>query len=438
MSSLIARVAVVVMMACVWPLITVGAEITNVIDAFDSGKPFDGILALRFQHLQRRSLIVREWICNPDDNKDASGKNPFCPNAPQVIDTRQMRSTEVMNVLNVDIRAGLHRDLEFYATIPLVLGWQSKLDHDSGVNSGNSMVDSELSASLLSLPYESANRIGLGDVTLGIKYAPIHADRAPHNPSWVIGFEYLAPIGETRAAGNTGVGGSIHGITLYTAISRRLAPWVEPYFKTHGTLRLRSGEPFDYAITTQTLRRPGDSLGITMGAEFYPWHPPSEKGQYLIFDLNISAEFTFEGREFTELFDALGDSTCDPMQGCNLTLYTRDAGVPGPNGVFRTSDGVTDVEQYGRLGMSVGVAYQPLSYLRIRLGFEYQHVTSHYLTFADAGKDLDGQGDVQLFNSRGQNEYNPKYNENIDDYGKRFRLDDSHQYQVTLSIEGQL
>ncbi|HIA02922.1 MAG TPA: hypothetical protein EYN06_01270 [Myxococcales bacterium] len=419
-------------LAC--PATSRSADVTNVIDAFDGSKTFDGIFSIRFAHEQRRSLIVREWICDKNDNPGATGKNPFCPESSQVLDARQMRFTEVMNVLNLDLRAGLYKDLEFYATIPVVLGWESRLEHDTGVASGNSTVDSELSPSLFSLPYRSANRVGLGDVTLGLKFAPLHADRDPHYPSWVVGFEYLAPLGKKRTAGDSGVGGAVHAITLYTAISRRLASWVEPYFKTHGIIRVRNGEPFDYALTTQTLKQPGDSLGITMGAEFYPWNQPSETGQYVSVDLALSAEFTFEGREFTELFDALGDSDCDPLGDCNLTLYTHYAA----KGEFVTSDGVTDVEQYGRLGVSLGATYQPMSNLRVRLGFSYFHVTSHYLTFADAGKDLDGQGDVQAFNSLGQNEYNPKYNENIDDFGKRFRLDDSHIYRFILSVEGQL
>ncbi len=63
---------------------------------------------------------------------------------------------------------------------------------------------------------------------------------------------------------------------------------------------------------------------------------------------------------------------------------------------------------------------------------------SHCLTFADAGKNLDGKGNVEHSNDDGLNEYNPFYNETYDDFGSRFRVDEDSAFGVMLSIEGQL
>ncbi len=45
----------------------------------------------------------------------------------------------------------------------------------------------------------------------------------------------------------------------------------------------------------------------------------------------------------------------------------------------------------------------------------------HFLTFADAGTDLDEQNAVELENEKGRNEYNPVYADGIDYPGNRFR-----------------
>jgi hypothetical protein len=214
-------------------------------------------------------------------------------------------------------------------------------------------------------------------------------------------------------------------------------PWAEPYFRFSGILRFPSrSSPFQNERVTQTLVSPGHSLGLRVGAEFYPWRIPSDDGQYVSVDMAFTADFTFEGREFTELFDALGTSDCDPATNCHRTALTRgertDLGTP------RKTDGVTDVEQYGRFGLQTAVVYQALANLRLRLGFNYWHTTSHFITFADAGKDLDGQNNVEHDNSDHLNEYNPFYNESYDDFGKRFRVDDKNSFEVVFSVEGQI
>lgn len=424
------------------------AEITRVLDAFQPDKVWDGLLGVRFVHHSNSALILREWICQKSDAIDVNlGANPNCPNGNRVVDSRQLAFNESINVLNLDLRVGLYTNMEFYATLPIVVGWQSELTHDTGVTGGNSLVDSPLTPSLFEVPYSSGSRAGVGDMTLGFKIAPFHADQDPMLPSWVLGVEYLAPTGSTRSAGGSGVGAGIHEIKLFTAISRPLASWFEPYFGMGGTIRFPGADsPFQNERITQTLVSPGHSLGLQLGGEFYPWRQPSKTGQYVAVDLGLTADFTFEGREYTELFDSLGSSDCDPSNGCGRTRLTRgervdDAGnvvaVGTPGSRPRKTNGVTDVEQYGVFGLNVGMTYQALRYLRIRAGFQYARTTSHFITFADAGKDLDRANNVEKANSENLNEYNPVYNETYDELGKRFRVDEKNSFGVTISIEGQ-
>lgn len=412
------------------PPSALGANITDVIDAFDGDKPWDGILGLRFVHQQITALITREQRIRTGDRSEVGY---------QIVDTRQLLSKQSVNFLNIDLRAGLYHDFELYVTLPIVIGWSSSLTYDDGVSGGNSLVDSPSIASLFSVPYESGSRAGIGDLILGLKVAPFHYDRDKLYPSWILGVEYQAPTGSVRTAGDGGVGSGLHALKLYTAISRRVVRWAEPYFKIDGTLRFpASGSPFNNERVTQTLVSPGHSLGLEIGTEFYPWRTPSDTGQYVAIDVGLVAAFTFEGREFTELFDALGTSGCDPApdSACHRTQYTR--GDKTADGARRKTDGVTDVEQYGRFGLKFGVAYQPLQFLKVRVGFNYFHTTSHFITFADAGKDLDGSGEVTSPNGEGLNEYNPFFNQEYDEFGRRFRVDDKNHYEFVLSIQGQL
>ncbi len=435
--------AVVACMVCPAGQSARAAEVTNVIDAFDGDKPWDGILGLRFVRQQRTALIVREWLCQSDDNVDvAIGKNPLCPDGNQLVDTRQLKTTETMNVLNIDLRSGLYEDFEVYLTLPVVLGWSSLVEYDDGVSGSNSLVDTDLRPSLFGVPSQSTSRAGLGDLKVGLKIAPFHESRDAQYPSWVIAFEYRAPTGAPRAAGEASVGSGVHAMTFHTAISRRVYPWFDPYFKLHATVIVPDPSgPFKHQVETQTLIHPGHTLGLVMGSEFHPYGDPEDESKYVSVNLGFRADFTFEGREFTDMFDPLGTSECHPSNNCARTTYTRldpSREKLEEDGTFRRTDGVTDVEQYGRFGFTAGATYQIMKHVRVNLAVNWWHTTSHFITFADAGKDLDGVNNVERSNTGNPpvNEYNPFYNESYDDFGRRFRVDADNTLELVFAVEG--
>jgi len=422
-----ACLTVTLVMIALWPRSVAAAEVTHVMDAFDGGTVWSGSLSLRYEFMHRRSSIVREWVCEKGD--------PLCPTQTQVLDTKQLHFSENASVLHLDLRTGLKEDLELYASLPFVLSWQSALNHDTGVSTGNSLVSTGLTSTLFAVPFESARRIGIGDLTAGLKWAPIHAQRESLLPSVVIGAEYLAPTGSARSAGGTGVGGGVHAFTFFTAISQPIGRIVEPYLMFNGTLRVADPTgPFKHLVVTQTRVAPGHSMAFAMGAEFSPWGAPGESGSPLRVDIRAMADFITDGRQFSELFDALGTSECSPADQCNQTLYTRTRFDEDP----KRTDGLTDVEQHGRVGGQLSVTYDAHQNLSIRALGAYFFTMSHFITYADAGKDLDGQGNVRWANRLGQNEFNPFYNHSYDDFGKRFRVEGSHDVRFFLTIQGQL
>lgn len=412
------------------------AEVTNVIDAFDGEKVWDGVLGVRYVHTERRAQVLREWVCQRDNALgDPSGVNPLCPNGNAVLDSNQLAFTESMDVVNIDLRAGLWRDLELYVTVPIIAAWSTELAYADGVDGSNSLVASPVLPSLFGVPSSNSGRTGMGDLVLGVKWAPLNNQRDEGLPSWMVGVEYVAPTGAARTAGGSEVGSAVHVLGIETAISRQFG-MIDPYLQIKGRLRFAdSSGPFKFERTTQTLISPGHSLELAFGTEIYPWHDPSDEGSWLSIDVAFKASYTGEGREFTELFDALGSSGCDPSVGCTRTTFAR--GERTPSGSLRKTDGITDVEHYADVGGHLGVVYQPMRWFKARLAFDYAYTTEHFLTFADAGRDLDQNLQVDAVNSQGVNEFNPFYNESTDSFGHRFRVADKHTYTVMLSVEGQ-
>jgi hypothetical protein len=94
---------------------------------------------------------------------------------------------------------------------------------------------------------------------------------------------------------------------------------------------------------------------------------------------------------------------------------------------------LTTVEQYMTLGGSLSVYFQPVKNFQLRVvsGAEYQF--DHFLTFADRGKDLDGNGriDPQL------GEKSPTFDDNTDKPGSRLRIIDSMVFSLMFTLVGQ-
>ena len=98
----------------------------------------------------------------------------------------------------------------------------------------------------------------------------------------------------------------------------------------------------------------------------------------------------------------------------------------------------TDVEQYANLSTWLGVRYQPIPEFQLLARFAVENELPHFLTTADAGRDLDPALDnaVEQSNSFGVNEFNPVYNEVYDALRSRFRSGGRVTYLVTVGMQG--
>ena len=384
------------------------AIVTDVLDAADKDDPFDANIEVRYEFQKHSADITREFPCYKRDN------NIACSTEDKVQFGNELTAERTIHTMIINPRFGLYHDLELYLELPIVLFDQTSLDFATGVSDAtNSTVDKagKANESLFLVPNVGPQRTGFGDMKLGLKYAPYNYARDPTEPTWVLGIEYTAPTGQTKKADNTGVGRGVHALMLYTTISRRALDWFEPYFNFHGVFRFPASDTlFKDNGVTQTLVSPGDSMGLKFGTEFIPWENNMTDSRVEL-DLGFRADYTFEGRDYTDLFEALGNSQCNASAACALTSRTLDteAGVPNPS----FTDGITDIEQYATFGGWFGVHYQPVKYVQFGASFGLDWQADHMLTNADPGKDLDKDGVVLATGARG-NEFNPVYVEAID------------------------
>lgn len=387
---------------------TAQAIVTDVLDAADGDDPFDAAIEVRYQFHSHKADLTREFPCYRTDG------NAACTAKDLVLFGNELTASRTIHTMTISPRIGLYHDLELALDLPIILFDQTKLDFATGVSDAtNSSVDKagDAAGSLFLVPNVGQQRSGFGDMDISLKYAPYNYQRDHTEPTWVLGLTYTAPTGKVRKTTNTDVGQGIHALRIFTTISRRALPWIEPYFDFHGVFRFPASDTlFKDGGPTQTLVSPGNSMGLMLGTEFLPWED-NDKDARVEIDIGMLADYFFEGREYTDLFEALGGSQCNANPACLLTAHTLD--VKGKQASPSRTDGITDVEHYANFGTWIGVHYQPVKYIQFGATFAVNWQTDHLLTNADPGKDLDGDGQVLETGARG-NEFNPVYVQSLD------------------------
>ena len=416
------------------------SKLTSVIDSFErkTDSNIDFAISAGWDFSSQSGLIRREFTCISHD----AGSGTFCPGNSKIIDVDELQVARDIHRFNVDMTLGFWRYAQLNVSIPIVLADQTTLKYADGVDQFNSSVDPQDSPSLFSVGgadgFVGSERAGVADPTVGVRFTPYSWARDPTRPTWAIGLDLTMPLVSIKQADNDAVGEGLWKVVLSTAISSRAFSWFEPYFRVDGTFQMASKDSlFQQYGKTQTLISPGHQLGIALGTEFIV-HEEAEKEQSFIFDIGGSVRFQFEGRTYTDLFEALGTSTCDPrdtLDPCDLTTFSRGEIDPVTNATRKT-DGLTDIEQYATISGWFGFRWQMQKHVQLRAMFQVAHDTDHFLTTDDAGKDLDGFNQVEKENSMGENEYNPVYSDAYDSLGRRFLSGDIMRLGAQVSLMG--
>jgi len=474
------------------------ALITEVQSSFDKDDPFDIKLSISYQFNSWNSLITRERVA-PGTAVSGSQVRPGEVVAANKLEYKRKFHEMHFNmaiglyhelelVFDIPWAFADQASLDYHPSVksdcadpqscvddidPSTQKW----DPDNSPNSDVPLID---------LPWQGAGRSGIGNMGFGLRWAPWHYSRDKQYPSWVIGLMIRVPAytgSWVKKAGNTRIGDGLTHVELNTAISRRVTKWFEPYFDLHGHLRFASDKSlFDNEnADTQTLVDPGHSMGLILGTEFIPWEVEANE-QFFSIDIGGGLDYVFEGREYGPLFEALGASPCRGVYGCYDTTYSsqpkecdveinklkkqknaaKTAGdqdkvkeleediadleaekeqkyaLKEEDGGFPRTDGITDVEGHGIFSAWFGMYVQPVKFVQLGIRFNLAYLPSYFITFADAGKDQDGDSDffVSAENTLGNNEYNPKYIEGIDEVGTRFKASRTINWSLLFSLSG--
>jgi len=346
---LAALVALVLVAA---PAVSHASLVTDVADAADGTDPLDVNIDLRWRRVQRTARIVRE---NP------GGSEPIL----------ELDIARYSQMLEAGLEIGLFHDLALRFHLPFAVedkqSWQYStvsgvsVEENSTLRRNRNDADGQEYTNLPAGEFRpivgtvpgTVNRGGLLDPTIGLAWGPVNGDRdkslpddqfpfRPRVATSVIGVDYTLPLVDPMnplspsPIGNTSalpLGVGYHRVDFWLALSKRVGV-VEPFFKVHYTLPLRSGREYDncaaktnggdadnFVMSASANAKCDGTVaperwrgktgliaphtgGLLVGTEFIPVE--EKDGLRFAIGVQASADYVSEGRTYTELSDLLG------------------------------------------------------------------------------------------------------------------------------------
>jgi hypothetical protein len=236
----------------------------------------------------------------------------------------------------------------------------------------------------------------------------------------------MQPCTTTSSGCTPGLSRGTTRVSLGTRWSYRYR-FIEPY--------LGFDHAFEWASSASEAFEPGGEgahlidtglpsvTGLTAGGAIVPWEHRGRFQQFVI-DVRARAEYVSAGRDYTPLFDALGESSNPYLSAPKRT----DAGHTVE------WNGLSQVDSHARLGLDLGFAMQAARYVRFRLDFTLAHVTRHLLTGAAACTDASA---TSPSDDCGDRAHNALYRAVIDEPGQRFFLSSHFAYTFAATATAQ-
>jgi hypothetical protein len=337
--------------------------------------------------------------------------------------------------------------------VPVILGWSQQLgDLNGSSNVAAQRLADPSGGQLFSVPFSSPTRSGIDYLSAGLDWAIYNQQRDDTKPTWVIGIEGRLAIGTPLHACNgnacpdpahpnvnrdPGISRGMDAIIGKSVWSRRFG-YIEPY----SGFWVQAEFPQDRSDFGQwnphnNLERTPPLVGsFALGLEVVPYEH-REQFQKLSADFQFKGTYHSPGREYSELFDALGSSQAVSLRTPNPAEYMAGG---GPNHsvvnqnveqVFFT--GITEQQAYGSFTVSASANWQAGEYIKFSVGSALGYAQPHLVTAADtcnpnnsnpalAGPctNVIGSPVQQL-----QGVPNPDHRDIIDLPGHRFSVDDT-------------
>jgi hypothetical protein len=390
------------------------AEVTEVATAADEVRignyaksdPFDLHLDNTFSFVRDTGRIQREPIDVPGLPTTCTKDKP-----------RACRPTDQLSYTRDTVAYGLRGQAGLYHDFALTFGWTyvarqtQQFGYAPGVTAATTTIDNPALGTLFAHDYASAHK-GSGKLDLGLRWGVLSDVKDRSKPSWVLAVSWATPFAEQvynpRAGASKDhvatVGDGVNYITFETALSKRLGQlgligidpnanrrgYLEPYVDLSFVLPLagqRTIPSLNPAATRPFASAPSYRGSFNAGFEVVPVEDLAQ-GRKVAIDLGLRTTYFAEGRNYSEVTDALGRPTW--------------------------------TDQYLYVGGVLGISAQVAGALRFKASFSVGTNTSHWLTGEQPGRDTTGDGLVTAADL--QNEY---YNSAYDGIGFRLR-DDSH------------
>ena len=224
----------------------------------------------------------------------------------------------------------------------------------------------------------------------------------------------------------------MYAVDARTIISKRYG-YVEPYTGFEALFSFpRSDSDMGTAVNPQDIKGALVTLPpiigtFTLGMEWIPWER-REAFQRLLFDVKVQGIYNSPGRDYSELFDALGSSNAPTLTQPNAGAYTNGVADKTVPPVYFT--GITDQSAFGAFAAQASVVWQAGEYVKFGVGGGVSFVESHVITAADpcnpgvtattstAGPCVTNTGQVTGVPD-------PNYRAVIDTPGRRFSVDNT-------------
>ncbi|MFY0522444.1 hypothetical protein ACN28I_04245 [Archangium gephyra] len=410
------------------PFVATAADVTRVASSFEDEDPFGMFIDVGLEHSQRRTKIVREALpTTTGQTRQYQGELWY-----RSYDTR----------LNLDVAFGIAQDVELSFGLPIVLLQDESWGFVAGTSPANSTITNNFvrnncggsgtpcslttPEALFNVPengYLETFRGGVGNARFGFAWSVFNQRKDETKPTWVVGLDYEAPTAKllnpsilTSKEERGAVGDRVHKYTVYTALSRQIG-LAEPYFRMHYTIPVRGpgawsncdnrnvepqnlGHPQNCGADGWNRRETGIQAphvaGVMFGSEFQVLEQPTRKFKM---DLRAISNYVSEGRYYNEMSGAL-----------RKLLATGD---------------------YLQIGGQFALTAQLSDFLSVRGSGMYLYNTDHALTDEKIGKDLDGNGTVDITGN--PEELNPNFDYRTDFVSRRFHATESKDWRLDVS-----
>ena len=433
---------------------------TSVVDAFDDDDPFDLHIYAAFEQRWKSAKIRRETsLAQP-----GLSTGGFVPATENVASYSQS-----LSVVNLGVDVGIFKDFGLVFRAPIIVADQRSLGDLEGSSKNPQRLMDPTGDPLFTVPFKSPTRAGIDYLSLGLRAAPLNQQRDPSKPTWMLGLDWRFAVGSSLHAcdattGNTprcpdhanpganrdpGISRGMWGLEAHTMISRRFG-YVEPYTGL-AFLAEFPQERGDFGANSNLrgalLNHPPLVGTLTIGMEVVPWEH-RENYQRLVADFRVQGTYHSEGREYSELYDALGSTTARTLSSPNPATYTdgpNGSSIADPSSTRVWFNGITDQKAYGSFRGSAGITWQASEFLKFSGGLSIDYAQSHAITGSDpcnpnTDKTLGTSGPCRSNPAAGQSVVtgipNPNHRDTIDLPGRRFVVDDA--LTIGLWVSGTL